>query len=527
MAQTTTPSKTSLILPNWSQPTRPSLGRDPLGIQATSVRVYRGLVPGLTNVTNRLRYYSFYCWVVRHYELTRHAEDEAAWRIFIRRAEALYVLACELHDPERTDGLAGSDWARKYLSNHTGARIQLHRHTDKPGEAGADQYLLALRGNFGQFYVSSMTEVGLLQPTRGIPLVSRPRGEDLADAFGLAIGEAIEKLIARILVSGILETKDALIVGKAVHPASINAGSKEMRLLRDFLLANQPEPVDGTPRRSSAWLLLDLARRGISLDDEDGIRRAFYYRMLVGKNPYRQTGEIIDRWRVYQANEICHIALEIWLNAVALMVQKHQGSIAPSVVIGELVAGAVKARDIQGSWRAWAARNATPDVNAEEALTLTVVQALRRPDEPPESSALHAATKLLANLWFKWGNDTAGVRKSLQYYAGVSGRSLSHVLASLDLRADGDARSAILGVLQEHVVENHLIIAARKLAVSDKFTYRFLLSDGMLSDGITTGYGYTNPRLRNLARFLRDAKLCDGDTLTSAGEKFLDENKPA
>jgi hypothetical protein len=82
-------------------------------------------------------------------------------------------------------------------------------------------------------------------------------------------------------------------------------------------------------------------------------------------------------------------------------------------------------------------------------------------------------------------------------------------------------------VLQEHVVENHLTIAARKLAVSDKFTYRFLLSDGMLSDGITTSYGYTNPRLRNLARFLRDAKLCDGDTLTSAGEKFLDENKPA
>src|SRR5260370_42520314 len=87
MAQTTTPKKTSAILPNWSQPTRPSLGRDPLGIQATSVRVYRGLVPGLTNVTNRLRYYSFYCWVIRHYEEKKHSDDEAKWRVFIRRAE--------------------------------------------------------------------------------------------------------------------------------------------------------------------------------------------------------------------------------------------------------------------------------------------------------------------------------------------------------------------------------------------------------------------------------------------------------
>jgi hypothetical protein len=489
--------------------------------------VYRGLVPGLTNVTNRLRYYSFYCWVVRHYEVTRHADDETAWRIFIRRAEALYVLACELYDPERTDGLAGSDWARKFLSNHDGGRIELHRHTDKPGEAGADQYLLAIRGNFGQFYVSSMTEVGFLQPTRGIPLVSRPRGEELAGAFSVAIGEAAERLIARILVRGTLDTKEAMIVGKAVHPSSINAGSKEMRLLRDFLLAAKTEPVDGVPRRSSAWLLLDLARRGISLDDEDAIRRAFYYRMLADKKPYRQEGEIIDRWRTYQANELCHIALEIWLNAVALRVEDYPGGVLPANVTGELVAGAFKTGEMRGSWRVWAKQLDSLDVNKEETLIATVLQALRRPDEPPAGSDLQAATKLLANLWVKWGDGTAGIREGLQYHAGVSGRSLSHVLASLDSRADGDARTALAGVLQEHVVENHLIIAARKLAASDKFTYRFLLSDGMLSDGITTSYGYTNPRLRNLARFLRDAKLCDGDTVTSAGEKFLDENQPA
>ena len=50
--------------PQWTERSAYSLGRDPLGMQATSVRIYRSLVPGLTNVTNRLRYYSFYCWAM-------------------------------------------------------------------------------------------------------------------------------------------------------------------------------------------------------------------------------------------------------------------------------------------------------------------------------------------------------------------------------------------------------------------------------------------------------------------------------
>jgi hypothetical protein len=101
------------------------------------------------------------------------------------------------------------------------------------------------------------------------------------------------------------------------------------------------------------------------------------------------------------------------------------------------------------------------------------------------------------------------------------------VLVSFDACAASDARQTVAEVLQEHIVESHLIIAARKLAASDKFTYRFTLSDGVLSDGTSTNYGFTNPRVRNLARFLRDAKLCIDDKLTAAGDRFLDENKPS
>lgn len=515
------------IEPTWSQPSRPTLGRDPLGIQATSVRIYRDLVPGITNVTNRLRYYSFYCWVVHRFEQTQHVDDEARWRIFVRRAEALYALASEIEDPARTAGLAGSDWARAFLRNRQSGRIDLLKYTDKPGEPGEGQYLLARRGNFGQFYIRSMTEIGLLQPSTGVPLVSRPRGQELAEAFAVAIGVRTERLIGNVLTTGKLDWESAEEIGKAVHPALINGNSREMRLLRDFLAAKTSDPVDGSPRRSSAWLLLDLAQRGVSLDDERAIRRAFYYRLLPRNKAYRQTGATIDRWRIYQANELCHIALEVWLNALASRIENAVDGVTPAKLISELVAGAFEEHDLDRPWCDWAKKIGEMTVDEEEQLTENIHDALRNLDLATEKPVLEAATKLLAVLWQRWSGGEHGVRAGLDHYAGIGGCSLAGVLSSLDDRSQTDSRGALTQVLQEHIVEAHLRIAARKLAASDKFTYRFMLADGLLSDGVLTNYGYTNPRLRNLARFLRDAKYCEGDVVTAAGQKFLHENEPA
>jgi hypothetical protein len=242
-------------------------------MQATSVRIYRALVPGLTNVTNRLRYYSYYCWVVALFAQMRHADDIKQWRIFIRRAEALYALACEALKPDSTEKLAGIEWARNYWDPFDGREIDVRPYTDKPGESG--QYLKAKGGNFGQFYIRSMLDVCLLHPSSSVPIVSEKRGQLLADAFASAIGEAIAKRLARAIDHGTLSRSDLLAIGEAVHPSAIHAGTTEMRLLREFLWADKPDASGDMTRRTSAWLLLDLACKGVSIWDEPAVRRAF------------------------------------------------------------------------------------------------------------------------------------------------------------------------------------------------------------------------------------------------------------
>jgi len=43
-------------------------GLDHLGIQALSVAMYAKLLPGITNVTDRARYFSIYSWLLYKYD---------------------------------------------------------------------------------------------------------------------------------------------------------------------------------------------------------------------------------------------------------------------------------------------------------------------------------------------------------------------------------------------------------------------------------------------------------------------------
>jgi hypothetical protein len=516
---------TSELVPSWTKPGSWSLGRDPLGIQATSVRMYRTLVPGLTNVTNRLRYYSYYCWVVALWAKIRHADDELEWRLFIRRAEALYALACESFEAD-TRGLAGSEWARQHWAELADTKIDLRPHTNRPGESG--QYLKAKRGNFGQFYVASMLDVRLLGDSKRIPIVAKA-GQDLADAFAASIGEPMARQLAAAVNSGELSKVALVKIGKAIHPSRLNGNSREMKLLRSFLWPKTSEVPGSEARKTSAWLLLDLARKGVSIFDETALRRAFYQRRLPDGRVYMAEGTIIDRWRAFHANELCHIALEALLNGMTSALMRQVDGVEPAKLVNDLVKASIPSNERKIPWAEWAvaATGGLPD--AEDALSSEVLDGLKRFGERAEDpKVLLAAAKLLGILWNRWNRVEQHVKIEIARYSVRSGTSLSGVLFTLKDAGTQTITEALAAVVRRHVIAEHLVIAGRKIALSGKYTYRFVIEDGVLSDGVVAEYGYTNPRLRNLATFLTDAKLVDvAGRITPKGLGLLNEFQPA
>jgi hypothetical protein len=511
------------LMPTWTAAGSWSLGRDPLGLQATSVRMYRNLVPGLTNVTNRLRYYSFYCWVIERYEATEHSGDIARWSRFIRRSEALFALACNLADTEKADGLAGNVWARKVIKVPPKGLFDIRPVTDF--HEGIGQYLGAERGNFGQFYIASMTEEKFLSDSDKIPIVSAG-GRRVALAFGKAVGAPTEPLLSAIR-EGVVNIDELTTIGNALHPSNIPDDSEEMDLLRDYLLGNGEGSSKMDARRASCWLLLDLLSKGVALNDQRAQRRAFYNKILPNGAPYEPPGQTANLWRAYQANEFCHIALEALLNGLVATLEGKIAGEDPAALITEVLEPILNDLNASGAvWEDWATDVGAGASGDEDALAEPILATLSDTSLPLDREALKSAVMLLAVLWARWRADDQGVREAIQSFAGRTGRSLAGLIATLNAHARDSTCQALSKALRRHVVADHLAIAGRKLASSGTFTYHFTSADGLLADGRIATYRYTNPRLQNLARFLQDGGLHDGTTLTSAGTRFLNDRQP-
>ena len=65
-------------------------GRDPMGIQNSSISTYACLLPGMTNLTGHIRYYSLFCWLINEYDrLEKEMKVNVHQYNFIRRAELI------------------------------------------------------------------------------------------------------------------------------------------------------------------------------------------------------------------------------------------------------------------------------------------------------------------------------------------------------------------------------------------------------------------------------------------------------
>jgi hypothetical protein len=109
-----------IAYPEWTE-YRKKNGLDPLGMQNTSVGLYQKLLPGISNVTLRIRYYGFYAWLASIYADRIRETNPKTWQRFIRRAEALYALVSQRHGSEH--GVAGIQWVQRRLNGTTPAEI--------------------------------------------------------------------------------------------------------------------------------------------------------------------------------------------------------------------------------------------------------------------------------------------------------------------------------------------------------------------------------------------------------------------
>src|SRR5262249_4271876 len=113
-------------------------GLDPLGVQQPCIAIYSTLLPGITNVTDRIGYYGLGPWFVWSYA-QRYPQPKAGHFIeMLRRYEVLVTLIGARHAIVANDGLpdqhegalVGIDTLRSVAAVASkGSKIRLSKYT--------------------------------------------------------------------------------------------------------------------------------------------------------------------------------------------------------------------------------------------------------------------------------------------------------------------------------------------------------------------------------------------------------------
>jgi hypothetical protein len=515
-----------VAVPKWTELSK-KRGVDPLGMQNSSVRLYQRLLPGISNVTLRIRYYGLYVWLASRYARDIGDTDPTVWQRRIRRAEALYALIALAKGGE--NGVGGADWAVKRLAAAGERKLDFRSDT----EPGSDtHYLQNPWGVFGQAYQSQLFAIGLLarSPDHEIAIPAPGLGDDLAQAFASSVGEMGE-LFLQTLDRGWTLRKD-LRAMSSMAPSSIKRG-KERNYYLAFLLRS-PAEVDSpdVERCRTLKLILHWAAVTDRMPGSDQLRWSMYSGYLNPGQKWELTDELEAhrlRWAIYQANEIAHIALETLLKGLLKQLEAYPAGCQLEELIDEAVSKVCACFKTEPKdWSDFVdtqvlSKDASSktDENSEWMLTR---HSWMRPNQHDTSDAEQcaAAVRVLAVLQKRMATRKIEVAAELSDLDSEGFHSLLTELAFLTHNAQTSFQTLLRRLFLDRVVRRHLWVAMRKLQYQGDYTFLIDTDDGLVRKRGEDGPVWTGPRLGNAIVFLQDVGLLSASGATERGRRALE-----
>jgi hypothetical protein len=296
-ARATLQQNQHIAYPEWTE-YRKKNGLDPLGMQTGSVNIYQHLLPGISNVTLRMRYYGFYAWLARTYAKEIGDTNPKSWQRFVRRAEALYALVAQRKGSET--GVAGVEWAQDTLEALAQTKNTVIDFVSATEPGSDEHYLQQPWGAYGAAYASQLYEIGIFDDAKGhtIPVPSEEIGDDLAGAFAEGLSGVAAPYVSAIRDGHV--SVAALDKFADMSPSGIAASSNERTLYENILFAKagleRPEDLD---RRRSLLLLLALAKQRGTAPSISDVRWMLYAGYDAGNHPIQLIGDELggQRWR--------------------------------------------------------------------------------------------------------------------------------------------------------------------------------------------------------------------------------------
>ncbi len=519
----------SLGYPQWTTKAE-KRGLDPLGMQTTSVALYQLLVPGISNVTLRMRYYGFYAWLAQRYAKELGDTSVERWCLFLRRAEALYALVAVHVGGER--GVAGVDWASRALAA-AGPEVVFHPATDR--SEGEPQYLKQKFGAFGAAYGSQLLEIGVLEvvPGHGIPVPTQGVGDNLAIAFESAIGASANAFIAAAQAGAI--GKSGLPSLAPMLPSRIVSTGPERELYEELLLVGDSAKKPGAAsRRHTLRLVLRIADYQRTSMRVDALRWALYASQCGGAPALSTLDADEDQqrfaWAVYQANDLLHLSYETILKLSLDILGGAPAGMPFEALVTQTVSRLMSSLGSHptASWNEFVSGLVLADnpVSENDSMSEFTLQraALRcsRPEIVTSEDSARCSVLLLAVLHKRFVNLLERISRELPVLAQRDFlRSLVTELRFLDEHATEPLESLLVRIVKQRVLDRHLWVAIQKFRGPGDYTFLLESDEGRVRLRQKDGPILTNPRLSSAVAFLEDIHLLGADGPTPAGLRHI------
>lgn len=538
------------IKTDWLTPPPSIGGLDHLGTQAPCILAYSQLLPGITNVTDRARYYSFYPWVIwsleSHGKGTTHQEFVEKFR----RADCLFTLIAERHarnsdqDAERHG--AAMVGRMKLTSALTaleeGTPLRLSRYTAQDSDA---RYFQNKMGGLGQYYAGILTDFAILD-SRSSDWIrySRERGQPIAESVDKTVDG---KLFWQTCDSDKV-TLAALDRLAAFCPCQLQNSTREHRHLQALFLNETPyAEEEGLPRRNSLSMLLHLAHSlQSSCPREDLTQSTFrgcvYTSRLPSGVPWKLPGTLENTralWALYERGDLLSVAFQCLFAAALIGMSEAENRFFTAESFAEYFLGMQRLR------RALSALS-TATLESEIGRYLQNGPALDNWRDADHEIQL--AERMVVASLAEYSKNEDLVLTAIRCLVAIAAREMTEPwdytrvgwteealsdypinLVSFRRRVHGWLPRSMMEVMREIVqwtLSTHLRVALRKLRHTGQSSFRFRPTERGFEVVQVTLPANTIPRFRQATQILRDlAMLCrvQGTTrLTALGQQKLE-----
>jgi len=173
----------------WVKPPNQITGLDHLGVQAISVALYERLLPGITNVTDRAAYFSFYPWFLSSMQGAGNIKRDDFLEYF-RRADCLFTLIGARHGHGQEESIHGARLVGRNVLLPALERMldgkTVRLSTFATREESSDRYFKNPLGGLGQYYLGTLRDLRILRGDlrEGVKFTDQC-GRPLAEAFTL------------------------------------------------------------------------------------------------------------------------------------------------------------------------------------------------------------------------------------------------------------------------------------------------------------------------------------------------------